>query len=86
MISMKQSKMMTALKCLMNWTKMLKGSLMGPTKNLHVKTGVTKILLVTIALHICANSLFFIDLYLKVIHLRIFFLEKIAEKEIKRRK
>ena len=86
MISMKQRKMMTALKCLMNWTKMLKGSLMGPTKNLHVKTGVITILLVTIALHICANSLFLIDLFLKVIHLQICFLEEIAEKEIKRRK
>ena len=63
MISMKQSKMMTALKCLMNWTKMLKGSLMGPTKNLHVKTGVTKILMTTTALHISANNLFFIDLF-----------------------
>ena len=67
-ISMKQRKIMTASKCRMNSTKMLNCSLIGPTKNLHVKTGVIKILLTIIILHICANSLFFNDLFLKVIH------------------
>ena len=67
-ISMKQRKIMTASKCPINPTKMLNLSLIGPTKNLHVTTGVIIILLTTIILHICANSLFFNDLFLKVIH------------------
>ena len=62
-ISMKQRKIMTASKCPINPTKMLNLSLIGPTKNLHVTTGVIIILLTTIILHICANSLFFSDLF-----------------------
>ena len=46
-----------------NSTKMLKWSLTGPTKNLHVKTGVLRMSVITRALHIWANSLFFIDLF-----------------------
>ena len=42
---------------------MLKWSLTGPNKNLHVKTGVLKMSEVTTALQIWANNLFFIDLF-----------------------
>ena len=60
---MKQRSIIDASKHLINETKMLKCSLIGPIKNLHVKTGVLKIELAIIALHICAKSLFFIDLF-----------------------
>ena len=42
---------------------MLKWSLTGSTKNLHVKTGVLKMSEMTTALQIWANNLFFIDLF-----------------------
>ena len=42
---------------------MLKWSLTGSTKNLHVKTGVLKMSEITTALQIWANNLFFIDLF-----------------------
>ena len=62
-ISMKQRNIMTALIFRTNAVIILKLSLAGPTKNLHVKTEVLKMTEITIALHIWANSLFFIDLF-----------------------
>ena len=41
----------------------LKLSLVGPIKNLQVNAAVLKMTEMTIALHIWANSLFFIDLF-----------------------
>ena len=62
-ISMKQRNIMTALIFRTNAMIILKFSLAGPTKNLHVKTGVLRMSVITRALHIWANSLFFIDLF-----------------------
>ena len=61
-ISVKQSIIMTASKFRINKIKMLKFSLTGPTKNLHVITEVVKLVIRT-ALQLCATSLFFIDLF-----------------------
>ena len=69
-ISVKQSIIMTASKFRINKIKMLKFSSTGPTKNLHVKTGVVK-LVTRIALQIWATSLFFIDLFYRVIHQKV---------------
>ena len=60
---MKQRNIMTALIFRTNAVIIPKLSLAGPTKNLHVKTEVLKMTEMTIALHIWANSLFFIDLF-----------------------
>ena len=62
-ISMKQRNIMTALIFRTNAMIILKLSLAGPTKNLHVKTEVLKMTEMTTALQIWANSLFFIDLF-----------------------
>ena len=71
MISVKQSAIMTASIFRINTIKMLKFSLIGPTKNLHVKNGVVKLVTRT-ALQIWANSLFFIDLFIyRVIHQKV---------------
>ena len=60
---MKQRNTITELIFRTNSMKMLKSSLTGPTKNLHVKTGVLRMSVITRALHIWASSLFFIDLF-----------------------
>ena len=62
-ISMKQRCIMTALIFRTNAMIILKLSLVGPIKNLQVNAAVLKMTEMTIALHIWANSLFFIDLF-----------------------
>ena len=62
-ISMKHRNTITELIFLISPMKMLKWSLTGSTKNLHVKTGVLKMSEMTTALQIWANNLFFIDLF-----------------------
>ena len=62
-ISRKQRSNIVKSKHRISETKILKCSLMGPIKHLHVKTGVLKKVLAIIALHIWAKSLFVIDLF-----------------------
>ena len=62
-ISRKQRSIICITQDLTNETKILRCSLMGPIKNLHVKTGVLKTERAIIALEFCAISLFFIDLF-----------------------
>ena len=62
-ISMKHRNTITELIFRTSPMKMLKWALTGPTKNLHVKTGVLKMSAVTTALQIWANNLFLIDLF-----------------------
>ena len=62
-ISMKHRNTITELIFRISPMNMLKWSLTGSTKNLHVKTGVLKMSEMTTALQIWANNLFFIDLF-----------------------
>ena len=62
-ISRKQRSIICITQDLTNESKILRCSLMGPIKNLHVKTGVLIIERAIIALEFCAISLFFIDLF-----------------------